>query len=218
MRDSEGLSASDKMEMNLTKIDKGIIDLSEINTEDTIRRLLRNNDVPISNEELDYYKKNQKTGDIQTHLIRSFYSNNFMSYRDQFLIPLEEFYVMLLILKKRLILEAGYLDLAKERIHNDVVLPYILTGNISGKVNNRMVRNSKLLAKIEEDADYMYLINTKYKELEELKPGYIKSILSTFIYTKFTYVSYEEPELTGKEIVAPEDQICHELIQFLKVI
>jgi hypothetical protein len=218
MRDSEGLSASDKMEMNLTKIDKGIIDLSEINKEDTIRRLLKNNDVPISDDELDYYKMNQKSSDIQTHLIRSFYSRDFMSYRDQFLIPREESYVMLLLLKKKLILDAGYLDLAKEEVHSNVVLPYILTGNVSGKVNNRMVRNSKLLSKIEEDADYIYLVTKKYKELEELKPGYIKAILSTFIYTKFTYVCYEEPSLTGQEIVAPEDQICHELIQFLKAI
>ena len=81
-----------------------------------------------------------------------------------------------------------------------------------------MVRNSKLLAKIEEDSDYQYLVNYKYKELEELEPGYIKSLLSTFIYTKFTYVCYEAPELLGVEINAPEDQICHELIQYLKMV
>jgi hypothetical protein len=218
MRDSEGLSASDKMEMNLTKIDKGIIDLSEINKDETIRRLLRQNDVPISDSEIEYYMKNQHTSDIQTNLIRSIYSQNFMSYRDQFMVPLKEFCIMELILKKRLILNAGYLNETGEWDRKDVVLPYILTGNISGKVNNRMVRNSKLLSKIEEDADYIYLVTQKYRELEELKPGCIKSLLSTFIYTKFTYVSYEEPSLTGKEIIAPEDQICHELIQFLKAI
>ena len=81
-----------------------------------------------------------------------------------------------------------------------------------------MVRNSKLLAKIEEDSDYQYLVNYKYKELEELHPGYIKSILSSYIYTKFTYVTYERPDKFGDEIEAPEDQICHELIQFLKMV
>lgn len=214
-RDSEGLSASDKMEMNLTKIDKGIIIMSEVNIEDTLRRLQNRYGVNISDNEIEYYMKNQKSSDIQTQLIRSIYSKEFMSYRDQYLVPKRQSIMLQIILKRILFTEA-----ACRPGHNldDVVLPYILTGNVSGKVNTRMVRNSKLLAKIEEDSDYQYLVNYKYKELEELHPGYIKSILSSYIYTKFTYVTYERPDKFGDEIEAPEDQICHELIQFLKMV
>ena len=214
-RDSEGLSASDKMEMNLTKIDKGIIIMSEVNIEDTLRRLQNRYGVNISDKEIEYYMKNQKSSDIQTQLIRSIYSKEFMSYRDQYLVPKRQSIMLQIILKRILFTEA-----ACRPGHNldDVVLPYILTGNVSGKVNTRMVRNSKLLAKIEEDSDYQYLVNYKYKELEELHPGYIKSILSSYIYTKFTYVTYERPDKFGDEIEAPEDQICHELIQFLKMV
>lgn len=214
-RDSEGLSASDKMEMNLTKIDKGIIVLSEVNIEDTLRRLTNRYGVTISDEEIDYYRRNQKSSDLQTQLIRSIYSKEFMSYRDQYLVPQRASIMLQIILRRKLFTEA-----VCRPGHNldDTKLPYILTGNVSGKVNTRMVRNSKLLAKIEEDSDYQYLVNYKYKELEELHPGYIKGILSSYIYTKFTYVSYERPELLGVEIEAPEDQICHELIQFLKMI
>ena len=214
-RDSEGLSASDKMEMNLSKMDKGILVMSEVNIKDTIRRLREQYGVAISEEEIDYYIKHQKPSDIQTHLIRSLYSKEFMSYRDQYIVPNRQSTILKIILKKRLIADAVC---SPNKEFDDVVLPYILTGNVSGKVNTRMVRNSKLLAKIEEDSDYQYLVNYKYKELEELEPGYIKSLLSTFIYTKFTYVCYEAPELLGVEINAPEDQICHELIQYLKMV
>ena len=214
-RDSEGLSASDKMEMNLSKMDKGILVMSEVNIKDTIRRLREQYGVAISEEEIDYYIKHQKPSDIQTHLIRSLYSKEFMSYRDQYIVPNRQSPILKIILKKRLIADAVC---SPNKEFDDVVLPYILTGNVSGKVNTRMVRNSKLLAKIEEDSDYQYLVNYKYKELEELEPGYIKSLLSTFIYTKFTYVCYEAPELLGVEINAPEDQICHELIQYLKMV
>ena len=214
-RDSEGLSASDKMEMNLSKMDKGILVMSEVNIKDTIRRLREQYGGAISEEEIDYYIKHQKPSDIQTHLIRSLYSKEFMSYRDQYIVPNRQSTILKIILKKRLIADAVC---SPNKEFDDVVLPYILTGNVSGKVNTRMVRNSKLLAKIEEDSDYQYLVNYKYKELEELEPGYIKSLLSTFIYTKFTYVCYEAPELLGVEINAPEDQICHELIQYLKMV
>ena len=139
-----------------------------------------------------------------------------MSYRDQYLVPMNESIILQIILKRRLITED--LTNTHDRRFGRAKLPYILTGNVSGKVNTRMVRNSKLLAKIEEDSDYQYLVNYKYKELEELQPGTIKGILSSFIYTKFTYVMYEAPEYTDQEIEVDEDQICHELIQYLKMI
>jgi hypothetical protein len=214
IRDSEGLSASDKMEMNLSKIDKGLVDTAEINIDLSIKRLRKEIDVPITEEEISYQMNNQRSADIQVHLIRSIYSALFMSYRDQYLTPRHESVILLLLLKKKLILEAGYQDANDMR--QGVVLPYILSGNFSGKVNNRMVRNSKLLANIEEDPDYQYLVTKKYRWLEERFPGYIKGIISSFIYTQFTYVCYEAPELLGKPIVASEDQIAHELIQFLK--
>lgn len=213
-RDSDGLSASDKMEMNLSKRDNGILVLAAVNMKDTIRRL-ESRGIKISEDEIKYYIEHSKASDIQTQMFRSIYSKEFMSYRDQYIVPRHETTILKLILKKRLILESMC---DPSRKFKDVVLPYILTGNVSGKVNTRMVRNSKLLAKIEDDADYDYLVHYKYKELEELHPGYIKGIISTFIYTKFTYNTWERPELTGVEIDAPEDQICHEVIQFLKMV
>ena len=214
VRDADGLSASDKMEMKLTKMDKGVIILSEVNIKDTLRRLSENG-IVISDDEVNYYLDHCIKSDIQTQMLRSINSKEFMSYRDQYIVPRRQTQMLTLLTKKKLLVQSMC---NPNRKYERPVLPFILTGNVSGKVNTRMVRNSKLLAKIEDDSDYQYLVNYKYKEMEELHPGYIKGILSTFIYTKFTYVTYEEPEKTGLEIEAPEDQICHEVIQFLKMI
>ena len=171
-------------------------------------------DVPITEEELEYYRKHRKPSDMVTQLIRSRFAKEFMSYRDQYIVPGRDALEMLLRLKKQLIFEAGYRD-GKE--HNEyVILPYILTGNISGKVNHRIIRTSKMLARIEENPDYQQLITNKYREVEELYPGFTKEFISKFLYTKFTFVCYERPELTGQEIPVNEDQLCNELIQYMK--
>lgn len=214
-RDSDGLSASDKMEMNMSKIDAGLIDLAEINRITTLDRLHRKINVPISEEEIAYYREHYHPADIQINFVRDIYSELFMSYRDLYTIDRHEYNELVLLLKKKLLLDAGFREL-HEPVTNFVVLPYILTGNISEKVNRRVIKNSKLLASLEEDEDYQYLVNVKYKELEERKPGWVRDQISNFINTKFTYVTYEAPELTGKVIEAPEEQICSEVIFFLK--
>ena len=72
------------------------------------------------------------------------------------------------------------------------------------------------MAELDENEDYQYLINVKYKELEELKPGWIKEIISTFINTQFKYVCYENPDLLGKPIETSAHKLCDEIIVFLK--
>ena len=212
-RDSDGLSASDKMEMNMSKIDAGAIDMADINVENTLERLMRDINVPITDEEIDYYRQNHYPADIQIHLVRSIYADFFLSYRDEYLIDRYSYNVLLLLLKKKLILDAGY---GSDSGDTDCILPYILTGNVVGRVNRRIIRDRKLMAELDENEDYQYLINVKYKELEELKPGWIKEIISTFINTQFTYVCYENPDLLGKPIETSAHKLCDEIIVFLK--
>ena len=49
-KNSDGLSASDKMAMNMSKIDEGSVIMADINLEETIRRLEEMIDVPITEE------------------------------------------------------------------------------------------------------------------------------------------------------------------------
>ena len=50
------------------------------------------------------------------------------------------------------------------------------------------------------------------------KEDSIKAKLSTIVNTKFTYVTYEAPELTGTEITYDVESIADELLSFLEYI
>lgn len=214
-KNSDGLSASDKMEMNLTKLDTGIIDMANINIGFCLDRLHKDIDVPVSEEEIQYYRDNHYPSDIQVHLVRSAFADFFASYRDENLLTRREYNELMLLLKKRLLLENGYgIDSVGEQSY----LPHIICGNLDGKVSTKHIRNNKLMGELEENPTYQYLVNIKYKELEELKPGYVKDLISSFLNTQFTYVCYEDQSLTGKPIDAPEKKLCDELLFFLKTV
>lgn len=214
-KNSEGLSASDKMEMNLTKLDTGIIDMANINIKFCLDRLHKDIDVPITEEEIKYYRDNHYPSDVQVHLVRSAFADYFASYRDENLLTRREYNELMLLLKKRLLIENGY---SEGSVGEQAYLPHILCGNLQGKVSTKHIRNNKLMSELEENPTYQYLVNIKYKELEELKPGYVKDLISTFLNTQFTYVCYEDQSLTGKLIEAPEKKLCDELLFFLKTI
>lgn len=213
-KNSDGLSGIDKMAMNLTKLDEGATTIADINIKKTIERIRKIIDVPISEEEIDYYRQHLSPSKIQIQLIYSYYTKYFGSYRDLNLLTRKDYIILALLLKKKLLIELGYEHDENGMIHQ-AALPYILTGNLEDRVNTRIIRNNKFISKIEDSYLYQNLINKKYNLLQQIKPDYILSLLSTLINTRFTYVAYENPELLGKEIIYSEDKISDELLFFL---
>lgn len=213
-KDSEGLSGIDKMELNLQKIDEGLIVFAEVNIEETSKRIKSIIDIDISPKEIAYYREHHKPNKLQIQLVNSYYTKFFGSYRDLNLLVRNDYNLLLLLVKKKLLLDSG-VDITSTDVVEECKLPYILTGNISGKVNSRIIRNSKFIKKIEDNCIYKHLIEHKYKYLHQIKPDCILSLLSTFINTQFTYVTYEAPELLGVDIVYNEDKISDELLFFL---
>ena len=69
--------------------------------------------------------------------------------------------------------------------------------------------------KLEEDIHYNYLCYSEYSLLLEIHPDEIKSIISTLINSRFTYVTPENKELTGTDIDYNEDRIGSEITYFL---
>lgn len=212
-KNSEGLSASDKMEMNLTKIDVGIIDTATINVETVMRHLRKKIDVPVTEEELQYYRDHHYPSDVQVHFVRCAFADVFRSYRDENLLSRREYNELLVLLKKRLLLENGY---EHDEVGTGCYLPYILTGNLDGVVITKQIRNNALMEALRANQDYQYLVDYKYKELEEAFPGTVDSFISMIVKTKFTYVVYEDPSLLGQPIEAPEESLCEEIVRFLK--
>lgn len=216
-KNSDGLSASDKMAMNMSKIDEGSVIMADINLEETIRRLEEMIDVPITDEEIQYYRDHMYPSSLQIQLIYSYYAKYFGNYQDLNLAIRRDYIRLALMLKKKLLIESGYESNEKGEIHQ-VALPYILTGNLEDQVRTRVIRNNKFISKIQESYLYQNLVENKYRFLNEIKPDYILSLLSQFINTKFSYVVYEKQDLLGQEIKYSEDKISDEILFFLNSI
>ena len=216
-KNADGLSGADKMEMNMTKIDEGQIVYSESVIEYEMNRLRENNsNLQVSEEEVDYYVANFRPAPIQLQLIQSYWSKYFGSFRNMALINRRSMYYLIILLKKRLLLQAGYDSEYEDGV---AILPYLLTANIADeKISTRVIRNNKFLEKVKSSHSYKTLVENKYSNLNKIRNDEIIRILSTFINTSFSYVTYEKPGLTGTKIEYSEDRVSDELLLFLREI
>lgn len=216
-KNSEGLSSVDKFLMNQNKMDEGSVILSEVNIKCTIRMIRELIDVPISEEEIQYYMDNHKPDYIQVRLVYAYYTKFFGSYRDLNLLRFRDYIILLLLLKKKLLLDLGYEEDIDGELHY-AALPYIISGNVMDKVNTRIIRNNTFMTELFNNSDYNELMNSKYDLLSTINNDSIITILSEIINTKFTYVTYEAQELTGKEINYNVDKVSSELLFLLNSI
>lgn len=214
IKNSEGLSGADKMEMNIRKIDEGKAVAAKFNANDTFEKIRTMMDIPVTKDELEYMKNNWKPTELQIRLINSYYAQYFGNYRDTYLNTRDQFYTLAIILKKRLLIESGYVGDTGE-VLSVAALPYILTGNLVGKANNRIIRNNKYLASLDEDEHYKILCNDIYSQMLEIHPDEIKQCISTLANNTFTYVTPECEELTGHVVECTAEKVGAELIQFL---
>lgn len=214
VKNAEGLSGADKLEMNMSKLDEGALILSEINAEDSYRRLLGDVGISVSDEEIDYYMDNLHIQPFQVMFMRNFYASCFGNLRDIQHLPRRDQYRLFIILKKYLIERAGY---NPDKFRGEQCpLAYILTGNMGVKVNNRIIRNNRFNLSLDENESFRYMLNVKYRVLSELRPDELRRLVSSFVTTPFTYVCYEKPEQTGKEIVFQDYEVSEEIISFIR--
>lgn len=215
-RNADGLSGVDKMEMQQEKVDEGSVIISEAAAEFEIDRLMKDYEIEISDEELDYYMKNFNIHPIHQQLIVCVFASALGSYRNALGLSRINFIKLALILKKRILRDAGFDD--PHTFTTKVWLPYILTGNVKERINTRLIRN----ARFREDCEESYVMNdlftNKYKYLEEIDPDSIMTVLSTVANTVFTYCCYEQPDMLGVEIEADTVGIADELAFYLRSI
>lgn len=216
-KNSEGLSSVDKFLMNQNKIDEGSVILSEINIKCTISMIRELIDVPLIEEEIQYYMDNHKPDYIQVQLVYAYYTKFFGSYRDLNLLRFRDYIILLLLLKKKLLIDLGYEEDVDGELHY-AALPYIISGNVLDKVNTRIIRNNTFITELFNNSDYNELMNSKYDLLSTINNESIISILSGIINTKFTYVTYEAQDLLGKEINYNVDKVSSELLFLLNSI
>ena len=208
-KDSEGLSYLDKLEMSAVKIDENIILLSKVNIDSTIKRIKRENRIKVSKDEVKFYTQHfkSKINTISKNLIFYYYSKYFGGYNDLNHITLKQ-YIKLMILMKRRLEFSGY-----------IYLNQLITAQIEGKINNRTIHNSKFIEKVASSTVYQNIRNEKFKTINDVGKGdLIINILSSLINTSFTYVDYDNQELTGKTIEMDHDILSQEFLDFVNQI
>lgn len=214
VKNSDGLSGLDKMEMNLSKIDEGIVTMAEINIPITLDYIRRNIDVEITEDEINYYMNHLSCDKLVVKLVFCYFAKYFGSCRDLNLLDRRQLIELLLILKKKLLIEFGHRETEDGKIYT-AVLPYILTGNMTTSLNTRMIRNTKFISKVKESPIYEDIMMNKYHLLDTIRPDEFLTIISGLVSAKFTYVTYEQQSLTGQEIHYTDDRLSNEILTFL---
>lgn len=212
-QNGDGLSGMEKLEMNMSKLDEGILILSDLNISSGMQDIINKYQFDLSEEEIRFMIEHYKPSGIQLELLTMFFSRYFGESRNVKLTNKRQISILALTLKKLLLTMDANID---GRL-NISYLPYILTGNIEGKFEETLVRNNKFMSKLIDSPKYKYLIEKKYKALEEIKPGHILMIISSLCKTRFTYVTYEYPEKLGEVIDVNKNKLAYEIVDLLSL-
>ena len=214
-KNPDGLSAADKMEMNLAKVDRGIVDLAKINVANVMDQINDEAEGVISDDELQFYMDNWMPTKTQVMLVRSSYAPRFISYRDEAMISKSEFTKMALLLVKRLCIGNVLTEKESEKYH---YLPMMLLANPLGNYNKKATRTKIMDDKLGSDDRYLELINGKYRRLEQLHPGIVRDVVNSFVNQQFTFNIFGEDELNGKKVLLGETEQCQLINEVLHLL
>ena len=124
---------------------------------------------------------------------------------------LTEFKTMDVVVKLKLLV------MAKKKLIQDGFeeLSWLLTSVQKGRSSARLLQNARFTNKFTSSTDYHDLMDKKYKALKGFKEEKINGMISFILNNIYTYVEYDNQELTGTEIEFNEDIIGAELQRFM---
>ena len=203
--ESDKLSGLEKVDANFARISDLDIIISELNIRKTLKRLKKDCDIKITDDEVNFYKTNL-TSFAFTEMIIQFFAKYFGGSYDLKSISRNKF-IILIILFKRMMKQMGY-----------IYIHQIMTGNVSKTIKRRKV-STKQLAKIKSS-----------KKFEKVMQNYSMAIsadntnnslcytIASLINTPIECVDYEDKEHLGELIIADIDVVTDEFLRFVKMI
>ena len=206
-RDEDNNSDFDKFEAHLTKQNEALYIQNKVNCEETMK-LIELEYGPFDENEIQFFMRElsadgrQVIVPFQKKLIFSLFYRYFGDPESIKAINKRD-YVILIIAAKKIL-----------KHNNMISLPYIISSKID-RIVQRQTINKKELMKLEA-SQYYPIIKDKYKNDKIIKN--ILSIIATILSSKFTIVSYDEPELNGQPIPIIPDFICEEVLMFINMI
>jgi hypothetical protein len=162
----------------------------------------------ITDEEIDYYYRNCTITKLHQTLINYYYAKYFGGFVELNFAPKRQLITLMVMMKRRM-MKDGF-----------IYLPQLLSGNIEGKMSNRVIQNSKFLNKIETSPLYKVIMEEKYSVIVDLKKenNSIIGILSSLINSKFTFVDFDMQDVINEPIIINQDTLSDEFINFIQLI
>ena len=202
------LSHAEAIEMSMYRIDESNSIITKINSEKVMKNIRRNFNIPISDEEFDFYMTNIKLNPLIQRLLHMFYTNYFHDTTAINLLPRREIVYLTIILKKFL------------QLKGMTVLPQICTATVRGKFKENAIKNRRFNEKYENSTHFQNVLKEKFAYVEQLNPkdSPTRKLLSTIINSTFIWVDPNE-EINGKENDDVDiDIIIDEFESFLLII
>ena len=205
-KDVNGLSGIDKLEQSMAKCDETQVIRCEKSLEWVLRDLEREYG-EISEDEIDYYMHNFiATSEYHKMLLDYCFANRFGGYTELKHVGVYND-IKLMIYAKRKYTRMGFKE-----------LPYLLSSVLKGKMSQRVLQNTKFLNKYSSSSTHEAQMRDKYPVLIGFRENEPLQIISRALTNIFTYVEYDNQELTGQDIEFNEDVITDEIQNMIDMI
>lgn len=144
--EDEPMTATDKIEIHMSKVDEGNIIKSNMNIKMVIDRLIKKFNVRIPDDEYKYYEDRLKFSNIQRELMNMFYAKYFKDSTEIVNVSKKQYITLAIMLKKYLI-SIGY-----------DILPYCILSNLEERPGRAMKINKAMLTELQKDREWEDLL------------------------------------------------------------
>jgi hypothetical protein len=208
VRDGDGLSEFDKLEVSTVKVDEGLSLINRLTVRREIRCLLEEFGIVVGEPEVEYYEGALQINRLQTGLMSLFYAKHLGSCSSIYNATRKE-YIILCIVMRRWLEENEFPVLAK-----------YLTAAPEKYVEKKLVNKRQYLQRLYSSKRYKYLVNRKYHfVINNLVDGcVIERLIATLKMNTFYEVpdygedAPEEPAVIDERI----EDITDEVLNFIE--
>lgn len=209
-QDADGNSKNDRYRASKMKINEEHVTISTLDMHQIVDRLFKKYEKGITNEELEYYRRNLKPSRLHQLMIEIYFFKYVGSSQEFSLLRNIDWYKLLLCMRNDILHRFGI----KKDMILDAALPLIITSNIEENPvgDKTYMKDLKYLADHEV---FNKLENNYYRAVTAINDEAIKKLLITFANSKYTFVLYEQPDFIGKDVEINKRQLIDEILTFL---
>ena len=206
--DNERLTHAEAIEMSVYRIDESNAIISEVNNEKVVKKIRKKFNIPISEEELDFYRNNVRISRVSKLFLESFYAKFFHDPNAALNINDEITLELLIYMKK-------YLQLRGMEI-----IPQLCTAKVRGKYKENTIKNAKFIEKVKTSDGWKNVIENKFTYVSELseKDDELLKRFSSFVSSTFEFVDFNGPDDGYVYEDIDQDKIIAEFTTFLTII